>query len=190
MNINADAAYENIQPNESPFIKNFEISLNSNPDIGIGTNNPVNEGQNDFVLTPKRSNAAIYDGDMPLGFNKTIGSFESIITQELYQFNYNDKGNHGIYVLDGNTGTWSKVVVDPELEFSDSLEAFIAEHRVRIRIRKDENNNVIEKYLLITDGKSYHKWIDVIAAQKTDGFNSTLFPYFSLQPPHFDKQVS
>ncbi|MFK5282818.1 hypothetical protein ACI3PL_24950, partial [Lacticaseibacillus paracasei] len=29
---------------------------------------------------------------------------------------------------------------------------------------------------------------DVIAAIKTDGFNDNVYPYFKLQPPHFDRE--
>lgn len=188
LSLNLDSSYESLQENESPFIKDLSSSLNGNPDIGIGSNNPVNEGQNVLVLTPTRSNVAISDISMPEGYNKNIGSFESITTQQLFYFNYNINEDHGIYVFNGNTSVWSKVIVDPELLFSDDPTAFMANHRVTLRVRKDENDEVIEEYLLITDGNTYHKWIDVIAAIETDGFNADTYPYYALQPPHFDRQ--
>jgi len=187
-NINTDAAYEKMQPNESPFIKGLEAGINANPDLGIGTDNNTGEGQNNLVLTPTRSNVQYPNTLVPSGYNKNIGCYESINTQELYYFNFNGDGNHGIYVCYGNTGLWQKVIIDAELGFTDNQENFIASHRVILRIRKNELGEIIEKYLLITDGNSWHKWIDVIASIKTNGFDYTSFPYFTLQPPHFDRR--
>ncbi|MGK3945839.1 hypothetical protein ABK046_46780, partial [Streptomyces caeruleatus] len=56
------------------------------------------------------------------------------------------------------------------------------------RIKRNSKGEIIEKYLLYTDGNTPHKWIDVIAAIKTDGFNDNVYPYFKLQPPHFDRE--
>lgn len=186
--LNLDADYKVIGADESPFIKGLECGINGNPDIGIGTNNPTGEGQNNYVLTPTRSNTAVPNIDLPSGYNKNIGSFQSIITNEIFYFNYNINSNHGIYSYDGNTAEVKTIIIDPELLFSDEPDAFMANHRVILRVRKDENNEIVEKYLLVTDGNTYHKWIDVIASVETDGFNATLYPYFALQPPHFDRQ--
>ena len=186
--LNLDTAYEKLSPVESPFIKGLEWGINSNPDIAIGASNPSGEGQNSFIVTPSRSNVAIPGVVLPDGFNKNVGAFESTTTQELYWMNYNSKGNHGVYVFNANSAEWKKVIVDPKLNFSDDPTAFMAEHRVTLRVRKDADGNVFEKYLLITDGNSNHKWIDVIAAIETDGFNANLYPYWNLQPPHFDRE--
>ena len=186
--INTDAAFSSLSETESPFIKDLSTDLNRNPDVGYGMNNPTEEGQSITVLTPSKANVAIPDVILPSGYNKNVGSFESRTTQEWYCMNFNGERNHGIYVFSGNTGLWQKVIIDPELLFSDDPKAYMSEHRCTLRVRTDENNNVIEKYLLITEGTTYHKWIDVIAAIKTDGFNAQLYPYFNLQPPHFDRQ--
>lgn len=186
--INTDTDYENLLPNESPFIKGMGDDINANPDNGNGSNNPTQEGQNVLSLTPTRSNVAMPDVILPDGHNKSIGTFESILTQELYRFNFNGNGNCGIYVLDGNTGIWSRVIVDPQLGFTDDPEHFISEHRVRLWVVQDRDGNITEKILLITDGNSWQKWINVIAAQKTDGFNAALFPYWTLKQPHFDRR--
>lgn len=187
--LNTDAASEDLKPDESPFIKGIQTgSINGNPDLGIGLNTPIQEGANDQVLTPVRSNKEIPDTILPTGYNKNIGSFESIVTQEEYYFNFNSEGNSGIYVIDGNTGICSTVLIDPELFFSDDPEVFIAEHRVRLRVIYDRDGNIIEKILLITEGKSWQKWINVNAAIKTNGFNASQFPYWSLLPPHFDRR--
>lgn len=186
--LNLDAAFEKLSPNESPFIKGLSSSLNSNPNIGIGANNPTEEGQNTSTLTPTRSNVKFPDILKPVGYNKNIGSYESTQTQELYYFNYNGLGKHGIYVINGNTGVWNTVIVDTELNFSDNQDNFIAPHRVKIRVVYDEQKNIIEKHLLITDGNGWQKWINVIAAINTNGFDAAIFPYWTLQQPHFDRR--
>lgn len=185
--INTDQAFEHLQPDECGYAKNYETSINGNPDIGIGSDNGTGEGQNQKVLTPIRSNVVIPTETLPSGFNKNIGTFESTTTQELYYFNYNSNLQHGIYVLNGNTNVWQQVIVDPTLKFSDIQEAYIAEHRVHLRIKRDANGNIIEKYLLITEGTTFHKWIDVIASIETNGFTLPA-DYWALQPPHFDRE--
>lgn len=185
---NVDKDYKNIGPDECAFKNGLSFDINGNPGTDIGSNNPTGEGQNEFVLTKARSNAEIPGVLKPDGSNINGGFFESITTQEGYYFNINSNGNHGIYLIDGNTGLWYKVIVDPELAFSDNDEYFIADHRVRLRYTKDKDGNIIEKYLIIVDGKNWQKWINVRAAVATDGFNSSLYPYWTLQPPHFDRR--
>lgn len=186
--LNLDAGFNELEGDESSWIKDLSNELNANPDLGLGMNNPSNEGQTTTVLTPTRANVLIPDVILPEGYNKCVGSFESKTTQEFYHCNFNSENQFGIYVYSGNTGVWQKVIIDPELLFSDEPEAFMAEHRCSLRTRTNAQGEIIEKYLLITDGTTYHKWIDVIAAIKTDGFNSSLYSYFNLQPPHFDRQ--
>ncbi len=186
--INLDADVTKINPDESPFIKGLEITINANPENGDGINNPTNEGQNDLVLTPSRSNIPFPDTVKPAGINKNIGNFYSPTTQEFYYFNYNYEGNHGIYVIDGNTGAFSTIIVDPKLAFSDNQKHFISSHRVTLRVIYDSYNNVLEKYLMWTDGNVWQGWINVIASIKTNGFDASLNPYWSLQQPHFDRE--
>jgi hypothetical protein len=183
--LNLDVAYEYVTPDESPFIAGLESGINANPDLGIGTDNGTGEGQNNLVLTPSRSNIVIPDAVLPKGFNKNVGVFESIVTHELYYRNYNSEGNHGIYVYSGDTGIWTKVIETPDLEFSDLQEAYGSQHRATLRIRRNELGEIVEKYLLFTDGTTPHKWIDVIASIQTNGF-TVPSSYWAVQPPHFD----
>jgi hypothetical protein len=186
--INTDKSYKNLLPEEAAFITGMSIDINANPGDSIGTSNPTGEGQNDLVLTPSRSNEALPNVLKPEGNNKNNGSFESVTTQELYYANFNSNGNHGLYMVDGNTGLWYTLIVNPALAFSDEQEHFVADHRWRLRITKDSDGNVLEKYLIFTDGKNWQKYINVRAAIATDGFNAALFPYWTLQPPHFDRR--
>lgn len=187
--LNLDASYEDLQPNESPFIKGVGKGINANPELGLATNNPVEEGQNVLVLTPTRSNSKIPDVVLPdTGINIRVGAFESIPTQELYWMNYNSEGNHGVYVLNGNTGVWNKVAEDENLQFRDEPEYMMADHKARLRLRLDKNGKVLEKHLVITDGNSWQKWINVIAAIETNGFDVAQFPYWEVKQPHFDRR--
>lgn len=185
--IQTDKAYERLKAEESPFNKGSTIDINGNPDTGAGTNNPTGEGQNEYVLTPTRSNKVITGVDLPDGVNKTSGAFESVATKEEYHFVYNYSGNHSIWVIDGDTGVCTKVIEDPLLAITDDQEAFVAHHRVTLRVVLDENKNIIEKHLLWTNGKQWQGWINVVAAIATNGFDAQN-AYWKLMPPHFDRK--
>lgn len=186
--VNTDKAVEKLDPTESPFLKDVSFDINGNPNIGLGSNNSTGEGQNLLKLTAVRSNKRLDGLILPAGFNKNIGSFESETTQELYYFNFNSEGNHGIYVIEGNSLAWSKIIEDPELNFSDDQEAFIADHRVTLRVVYNSDKSVKEKYLIFTNGQNWQYYVNIIAAIRSNGFDATLYPYWKLQPPHFDRR--
>lgn len=174
------------KPDEALFNKNWTFDNNRNKSSGEGNDNTSKNGQNQWVLTPVSSNVLIPNSQLPAGYNKS-SAFGSVTTNEIYQFNYNENGDHGIYVIDGRTLVCQKVIIDLELQFSDDQDAFIANHRVILRAIYNENKEIIEKFLIFTDGYSWQKWIPVMAAIATDGFNVTTFPYWTLQQPHFDR---
>lgn len=187
--INTDKSYENISADESPFMKGLSWNINANPEQGIGTNNPSGEGQNMYALTPARSNELVEGIELPAqGWNRNLGNYESKTTKELYVFNYNSLLNHGIYVVDGNTGLVRTVVIDPKLAFSDDPEGAIDDIRVSLRYVKDKDGNITEKHLVWTDGKKWHGWVNVLAAIGSNGFDASLYPYWKLMPPHFDRE--
>lgn len=187
--VNCDTAYEKLLPDEAAFMKGIEAgSINANPDLGIGLNNPVGEGQNVMTLSPCRSNLPVLGVTLPIGYNKVVMACESYTTQELYYGVYNSNGNHGIYVIDGNTYQWAKIIEDPELGFTDDQENFMAEHRVSLRVVYNSAKAVVEKILTITDGNSWQKWVLTVASRKTNGFDASLFPYWTLKQPHFDRK--
>ena len=57
-----------------------------------------------------------------------------------------------------------------------------------LRIVQDQNGNTTFKFLLLTDGNTWHKWVEVISAIATNGYNQSQFPYYTLQQPHFDRR--
>ena len=181
-----DAALDKLEPNESPFIKGVESGLNANPETG--SNNPTGEGQNTASLTPTRSNVLVPGLLLPSGYNKFSGSFESEVTRETYIWYYNDQDQHSVWLLSGDTGLYSKIVQDPNIPIPSDQAAFMANHRPKIRVVYDENKNIIEKFLIFTNAAGWQGWINVVAAIATQGFNSILFPYYTLVQPHFDRR--
>lgn len=188
LTLNLDSAFNKLSPTQTFFKRGLENSFNANGGGDIGTANPSGEGSNTEVLTPMRSNVAIPDALLPDGFNMNCGAGLSPVTQNTFVFNWNENGNHGIYMLSGNTAKWFKIIVDPKLKFSNDPKAYIAEHRINLRLVYDETGAVTEQYLFWTDGQVWQGFISVNAAIQTNGFDTSLYPYWSLQPPHFDRE--
>lgn len=189
--LNLDNSLESLKANETIYLKGCGFDINGNPSEEAGTQNGTGEGQNALVLSPVRSNqilSTLPANSLPDGYNKNCGSFESIETNEFYYANFNGNGNHGIYVVNCNTGKWDTVIVDSNLAFTDDQSGFMSEHRWSIRFVKDKDKKIIAKFLLFTNGFGWQGWINVIEAIATNGFNATLYPYWQLTPPHFDRR--
>jgi hypothetical protein len=186
--LNLDSAFDELKPDESPFIKDLTTDPNANPtNTGNGMNNPTGEGQNYLALTPYRGTTPIANAALPAGYNKNIGSAFFEPTNELYSFNYN-ASSPGVYVFNGDTMQWSTIIVDPKLAFTDDPKGFIAPHRCRIRVVRDSSGNIIEKYLIFTDGINWQYFLIVNAMVATGGFNAAQYPYFTLLQPLYDRQ--
>lgn len=186
-----DNAVERLQSNESQFIKGLSFDQSANPSEEAGAKDGTQEGYNALVQSPVRSNqilATLPANSLPSGYNKNCGSFFSVETNEFYYANFNGNGNHGVYVVNCDTGLWNTVIVDPNLPFTDNQEGFLAEHRWSIRFLKDAENKIVSKFLLYTNGQGWQGWINVVEAIATNGFDATLFPYWQLTPPHFDRR--
>lgn len=89
----------------------YRYALNCRPLSADGSGNgvPENVKGNTLVIS-----------SLPVGLNKTIGSYEDITTAKNYFFNYNNLGQHGIYEYDQFTNTITPVVVGSILNFSTS----------------------------------------------------------------------
>jgi len=189
--LQTDNATEVIKPFESPFLKGIAFDTNANPSEEAGTDGGTGEGYNALVQTPVRSNQILSNippNFYPAGWNKNGGSFFSVETNEFYWANINQNGNHGLYVVNCDTGMVSTIVVDKNLPFTEDQDAFMADHRWDIRFVLNANKQIVEKFLLYTNGKGWQGWINVNASIATNGFNPTMFPYWQLTPPHFDRR--
>lgn len=176
------------KPDSAKFIKNLRIGFNRN---GRAVGSEANSGSNMGARTPLLSNIACSNLPLPYGFNKSLGSYESQETNELYYFNYNGSGNHGIYMIDGSTMQAHTLIVDPKLGFSLLPQFAIPAHRVHLKVIYSTNaageRIVKEKYLMFTNGHRWQYWINVLAAVKTEGFTKPDH-YWKLHPPHFDRR--
>src|ERR1700758_2237769 len=85
--INLDADPIALKPFEAKFIKNLrsQVSKQGNPNSGTSTT----EGDNKEVLVPLLSTLEICNPNLPAGQNTTIGTYESVSTNEIYWLVYN-----------------------------------------------------------------------------------------------------
>lgn len=191
--VNTDTDAAELKANESPYIKNYRTDSHRNANNENNSGNGALSGSNQQVGTPGLANIELSGIVRPDGFNKIIGSFEMQSLNECYFMNYNSNGNHGVYMLDGNTMEAKTVIIDPTLNFSLEPQFAIPEHRVTMYVVYRDNNLeeriVLEKYLIFTDGKNWQRWINVNAAIKTDGFNPEKFPYWQVRAPRNDRAM-
>ena len=189
--LQVDNATERLKPNETPFKKGTGFDQNGNPSEEAGTQGGTESGYNALVETPIRSNqilSGIPANFYPSGYNKNYGSFFSVETNEFYWANFNGNGNHGLYVVNCDTGQVNTIVIDPNLPFTEEQEGFLMDHRWDIRVALNANKQIVEKFLVYTNGKGWQGFINVNAAIATNGFDAALFPYWQLTPPHFDRR--
>ena len=74
------------------------------------------DGANEGSVENTKGNS-IASFELPSGVNKTIGSFDNLVTNKVIYCVFNSKGNHGIYEFDVNAGTISLVLKTPQLNF-------------------------------------------------------------------------
>lgn len=182
--LNLDTSILKLKANESPFLRNYRLAAGKNKEGAQGSN----YGQAKKIP----SNWQMILLDLPkTGINKCVmfGSQETL--NEAYVGVWNSLAQHTIYVLYGNTMTSEIVYQGPELDFTIDPRNFIKEHRVYVRLIYDVYNDVErhlrEKILIFTSGYGWQKWINMLSAVATKGYNATLFPYYTLYGPHFDK---
>lgn len=183
LSVNTDTAKNDLKETESTFIRGYDIAFSKNGNS--------NEGGNFGVGKKMPSNFQTIPIILPAGQNKTIGFYESEELNEAYVLNWNSNNQHGVYRLDGVTLTADTVAIKPGFNFSIDPRYAIPDHRATLRVvygLNDAGERVpIEKYFIFTDGNNWQRWISVIAAIATNGFDAIKFPYYKLQPPHYDE---
>ncbi|MFX1709066.1 carboxypeptidase-like regulatory domain-containing protein [Chitinophaga sp. CC14] len=190
--VNTDTDELLLKPEEARYLKNYRIAVNENDNISTGTGDgSAGEGMNFGAGTPLSSSVpAAPDLELPAGINRCINCFECQETGEIYWFNWNSNGDHGIYRLNGLTGRAEQVYRKALLNFSIDPK-YTLNNRVFLKVVYDSddaaNRNVRAKYLLFTDGLNWHRYLDVGTAIATDSFNSDLYPYFKMRGPHADE---
>lgn len=172
--INTDADELLLKEGAVRYLKNYRITFNRNGNVG--------QGENAGVGTPNEGNVlANPTFTMPAGNNKCIGTFSSIETKELYYFNYNSNGFHGVYVIDQKLNikiVWLDHGAGNELNFQLSPEYAIVEGRCSLKVvyvsDGDGNRIIKEKHLVFTDSYNWQFWINVLASIGSDSCTSPL----------------
>lgn len=128
-------------------------------------------GQNGLTAENVKGNYIIPNASLPdNGTNICIGSYFDQVNQLIYFFNYNSQGNHGIYKLEVNTETITKVFLCNTDSISDVLnfDANYPVHSVALVYRDQGQGNL----LYWTDGYNAPKYLNVDTV-------STLAPFTS-----------
>jgi hypothetical protein len=190
LSVNTDIDELLMKDTEARFLKNYRIGINVNDNLNTGTGDGAPQGSNFGKGTAIQSSTPAAAGlVLPEGKNQCIGSYECQETNELYWFNWNSNGNHGVYRLNGKDATAQVVYVNSCLNFSNDPKNSL-DNRVYLKVVYGTNDEGIReitaKYLLFTDGNDVQHWIDVETSIATDGFNPLTFPYFAPVPPHFN----
>lgn len=195
ISVNTDVDELLMKDEEARHIKNYRIDQNANGNLQTGTGSNAPSGANFGMRTKLQSNKKVYNKVQPLlpaGFNKKIGGKYIPVTNEYYYMNYNSNGNHGIYVIYGDTMEVDTVLLDPKLNFSHDPLFEIPEHCCELWVTYDSDDvstrKIKEKYLLWTDSNNWQGYLNVIASIKTNGFDASQYPYWTLKQPHFDRR--
>lgn len=75
------------------------------------------EAANQFSRESYLGNALLSNPTMPAGTNRVLGMFPNIESQSIMMLSFNSNGNHNIWSLSINTGTFTKVVQSSALNF-------------------------------------------------------------------------
>lgn len=172
-----DFALENMPPDFARYIKNLSYFILDTSEVGGG------KSSSSGVFKPYISNN-IYDPNfsLPDGINQCIGFFPFKEENFVIFNNWNSKGSHGVYRINGETQTIDKIYVGSCLNFKRQPEFFIHEGGAWIEVFNftDPATGLSKKrsYYMFTDGNDYQKFICLEDSFATNGFDAALFPYF------------
>lgn len=126
-------------------------------------------GQNGLTAENVKGNYLVPNAQLPAnGTNICIGSFFDQVNQLIYFFNYNSQGNHGIYQLDVNTETITKIFLCNTDSLTDVLN-FNADYPIHsvVLVYRDQGEGNL---LYWTDGYNKPRYLNVSTV-------STLAPF-------------
>lgn len=179
-------------PDAGKFIKGLKFGGGKNGNLPTGTGSSSPGGENFKVQAACPSNIAACKIPFPEGTNKCIGAYEAVELNKIFYLNHNSNSKHALYMIDGDTLQCQKVVVTPDFKFSLDPAFNIPAHKVHVRVyyaaNPDGGKRVKEMHFIYTDSNEWQKWINVLAGIRSDGFNATLYPYWTVHAPHFDTQ--
>ena len=175
LKVNSDLSASYFDEFTARYLKNvtsYESTTNEYGDI--------KEGNNAASLKKLQSNELYVPFNLPSGNNYCIGAKGFAVTNEVYCFIYNSNGNHSIYRVNATDRTTDLVYQNPCLNFQLQPQYFIASI-VLLPIKltdPDTGITVIKRDLYWADGFNDAGYLRVDDAIGSQGFNSTIFPYF------------
>jgi hypothetical protein len=189
--VNTDLDELSMPAQAGKFIKGIRIGGGKNANLSTGTGSDTPAGNNQLVQASVPGNTQAIAPALPEGINKSIGGAEFQEVNKTFYLNYNSKGNHGIYMLDGETLAIDTVSIDPLWNFSLDPQYEVPAHRMSLWVLygagEGSSKKILEMYLIFTDGLNWQRWINVLAAVRTNGYNVEQFPYFAVTGPHYDR---
>lgn len=178
VSVNTDLDDSLLPPQQSKFIKNLVYSLEDTSDASGA------KGNTGVYKTLQNVEEYFPGFKLPAGYNHVIGAKSNKDSNEVFVFNYNDKGNHLIYRINGNSATIDRVYQGALLNFKLQPEYFIAPEGgatvTGIYVVNPANGQKVKRtFLQWTDGINPLGFICVEDAIRTNGFDQSLFPYFN-----------
>jgi len=175
LKINTDLSASYFDEFTARYLKNvtsYESTTNEYGDI--------KEGNNAASLKKLQSNELYVPFNLPSGNNYCIGAKGFAVTNEVYCFIYNSNGNHSIYRVSASNRTADLVYQNACLNFQLLPQYFIASI-VLLPITltdPDTGVTVLKRDLYWADGFNDGGYLRVDDAISSQGFNSTIYPYF------------
>jgi len=116
-------------------------------------------GGNGLICENVRGNYHISNSSLPAGTNETIGAFYDQKNSRIFWFNYNSYGNNGIYVIDTQTDTITKVFLCNTDSATDILNFSLnyPVHSVAIVYRTSGDGDL----LYWTDGNNRPRYLNI-----------------------------
>lgn len=175
--ISLDLADE-LMPNDmARFLKNVVYSPVDTSQTGSA------KGSAAGVFKPLES-VRVYDTSfsLPEGDNQFAGGFSNSELNQAYFFNYNSNGNHGFYLIDGESRTIQKIYFKDCLNIQLAPEHFIHEGGAWLEIFNYSDPATAQpkkrSYFMWVDGFNNFRFLCIEDSISTNSFSSTDFPYF------------
>lgn len=170
-----DTADQYLDPQTARYLKNVVYADTSQ----TGANGGAQLG----MFKPVES-VTILDNNfsLPNGYNHFCGGFSCSQTNQALWFNFNENGDHALYLINGGSRTIQTVYLKNCLNLQLAPEFFIHEGGAWMEIFNytDPNTNLPRKrsYLMWVDGFNDFRFLCIEDSLATNSFDPALFPYF------------
>ncbi len=170
-----DTADQYLDPQTARYLKNVVYADTSQ----TGANGGAQMG----LFKPVESvNILDTNFSLPSGYNHFAGGFSCAQTNQAFWFNYNENGDHALYLINGGSRTIQTVYLKNCLNLQLAPQHFIHEGGAWIEIFNytDPNTDLPRQrsYFMWVDGLNDFRFLCIEDSLATSSFDATLFPYF------------